>query len=114
MNAVENTIETDAVNPADEKKIAQQKERLKQACEDFEAVFIRQMLKSMRNTAFGSAGRDEALYRDMLDEEYAQICSKRGMGIARMLQIQLEEKMGWDNPENAEKNAKASSDSADK
>ena len=114
MITADNTIGTAAADPVEEKKAAQQKERLKLACEDFEAVFIRQMLRSMRKTAFSSAGHDESLYRDMLDEEYARVCSKRGMGIARMLQMQLEGKMGWDSAENEGKNAKAYSDSADK
>lgn len=69
-------------------------ERLRQACKDFESVFVAQMLKGMRSTVqssdlFGSQ-KEEAMFRDMLDDEIARAASEqKGMGIADMLYKQL-------------------------
>jgi flagellar protein FlgJ len=65
-------------------------ERLKQACESFEALFTQQMLKQMRATVpqdgmFGG-GSAERIYTDMLDAELSkEMAAERGLGIARLL-----------------------------
>lgn len=50
--------------------------RLKEACSDFEAIFIKQMLDSMRKTVSKSGlmggGMAEDIFEDMLYEKYAE------------------------------------------
>ncbi|MBP7495835.1 MAG: rod-binding protein [Spirochaetales bacterium] len=68
--------------------------RLKDACQEFEAIFIKQMLDSMRKTIprteliernFG-----EEIFEDMLYTEYSKVLSKRGsLGIGDLLFRQL-------------------------
>ena len=53
-----------------------EKKKLKQACIDFESLFIKQMLNSMRKTIdradlFGR-GMGEDIFEDMLYDEYAK------------------------------------------
>jgi len=65
-------------------------ERLKGACQDFEAIFIRQMLQQMRKSIpksdFLDGGLAEDIYNDMLDAAIADQASRRqGFGIAKAL-----------------------------
>jgi flagellar protein FlgJ len=69
--------------------------RLKKATEDFEAIFIQSMFKSMRKTIpesgfiEKSAGHD--IYRDMMDAEIAKEISRRqSMGLAAQMYRQME------------------------
>lgn len=66
-------------------------EQLRQVARDFEAIFIKQMLDSMRSTLnpenrmidTGMAGE---FYEDMLYDEYAQLMAKTGgFGLAEMI-----------------------------
>ena len=71
-----------------------QNEKLRQACEDFESIFIKQMLKSMKKTINKSGmfdgGFAEEIYDDMLYDEYAKKMTKTaGFGIAETLYKQL-------------------------
>jgi flagellar protein FlgJ len=65
-------------------------EKLKQACDSFEALFMQQMLKQMRATVpkdgmFGG-GSAERIYTDMLDAELSkEMSAKGGLGISRLL-----------------------------
>ena len=68
--------------------------KLRQACEDFEAIFIKQMLNSMKKTINRSGltggGFAEEIYEDMLYDEYAKKMTKTaGLGIADSLYKQL-------------------------
>jgi peptidoglycan hydrolase FlgJ len=68
--------------------------KLKQACRDFEAIFITHMLKKMRQTVSESkliyGGRGEEIFRDMQDEELSKDMSKSdGIGLAKMLYNEL-------------------------
>ena len=69
-------------------------ERLKQACADFEAIFVDFMLQQMRQTvpqndSFGG-GRAEQLYTSMMDSELAKsIAHQRGLGLAEQMYRQL-------------------------
>ncbi len=68
--------------------------RLKEACSDFEAIFIKQMLDSMRKTVSKSGlmggGMAEDIFEDMLYEKYAEKMSKTGnFGIKDILYKQL-------------------------
>lgn len=55
---------------------------LKAAATDFEALFIQQMLKTMRDSVSESKllpqSEGEKIFKSMLDEEYAQVASKTG------------------------------------
>jgi peptidoglycan hydrolase FlgJ len=77
------------VSPANARKA-----KLEQACQDFESLFIHQMLEQMRKTVpqggMFSGGKAEALYTSMLDGEVAKSVSHhRGMGLASVLYRQL-------------------------
>ncbi len=72
-------------------------EKVKQACSDFEAIFIKQMLDSMRKTVDKTSllggGMAEEIFEDMIYDEYAKKMSKTGdFGIKDMLYRQLSTK----------------------
>ncbi len=66
-------------------------EQLRSVAEDFEAIFIKQMLESMRSTLnpenrLVDTGMAGEIYEDMLYDEYAQVMSKSGgFGLADMI-----------------------------
>jgi flagellar protein FlgJ len=70
-------------------------QRLKEVAEEFEALFIEQMVKSMRQTKNPEndmlhGGMAENYFEDMLYQEYSKIMAKRGnFGIADMLYNQF-------------------------
>jgi flagellar protein FlgJ len=73
---------------------AQRRQELRQAAQAFEAVFIRQLLGSMRSAKLaddmmGSQATDQ--FRDMADSRLADTMSQRGtFGIADMLVAQFQ------------------------
>lgn len=75
-------------------QLAPENAKLKQAVQEFEALFLGQVLKDMRQTIpesglFGQ-GPEDKLMRDLMDEEWAkQMASGRGMGLAQVLYRQL-------------------------
>ena len=72
----------------------QRRQELRQAAQAFEAVFVRQLLGSMRSAKladdmFGSQATDQ--FRDMADARLADTMSQRGtFGIADMLVAQFQ------------------------
>jgi peptidoglycan hydrolase FlgJ len=71
-------------DPAQAKKVGQ----------EFEAMFVGLMLKSMRDTVgkdkLTGGGHGEEAFRSMLDQQYAQEASHTGgIGLAKMLQQEL-------------------------
>ncbi|MFP4153971.1 MAG: rod-binding protein [Alkalispirochaeta sp.] len=66
-------------------------DRLRTVAEDFEAIFIKQMLESMRSTLdpenrLVDTGMAGEIYEDMLYDEYAQTMAKSGgFGLADMI-----------------------------
>lgn len=70
------------------------KQRLqaKKVSQDFEALFVGMMMKSMRATvgkdALTGGGHGDDVYRSMLDQEYADASVKRGggLGIAKIIE----------------------------
>ncbi len=69
-------------------------ERLKQACEDFESIFVDFMLQQMRRTvpenALFGGGHAEQIYTSMMDSELAKsISHQRGLGLADQMYRQL-------------------------
>ena len=67
---------------------------IKIASNEFEAIFIQQMLKSMRKTSLESdfikKSEGEKIFRSMLDEQYAKLSAKSGsLGLGQMIYQQL-------------------------
>ena len=73
---------------------AQRRQELRQAAQAFEAVFIRQLIGSMRNAKladdmFGSQATEQ--FRDMADSRLADSMAQQGtFGIADLLTAQFE------------------------
>lgn len=71
-----------------------EKQRLqaKKVSQDFEAIFVGMMMKSMRSTVgkekLTDGGHGEEVYRSMLDQEYANVSVKRGggLGLAKVIE----------------------------
>jgi Rod binding domain-containing protein len=71
------------------------KSKLYAQCQEFESIFVKMMLKEMRNSvdktdALLSGGWAEDIYQDMLDDEYSKSMAKNaGFGLADQLYKQL-------------------------
>lgn len=70
--------------------------KLYEACQDFEAIFIKIMLNSMKKTVQKSGLQDggmaEDIFEDMLYDKYAESMSRTaGLGIADMIYKQVGE-----------------------
>lgn len=69
--------------------------QLRAACQDFEAIFINQLLTQMRASipkgGLFPESQAEEIYRGMLDEEYSKVMSRSGsgLGLGEMLYRQL-------------------------
>jgi len=73
-----------------------EKERLLKVCREFEALFIKQMLNSMKKTVDKSGlierGMSEEIFEDLLYDEYAKkISETANLGISTLLYRQLSE-----------------------
>ena len=88
-----NSLNTQAT-PTGDAATSQRRQELRQAAQAFEAVFVRQLLGSMRSAKladdmFSSQATDQ--FRDMADARLADSMSQRGtFGIADMLVAQFE------------------------
>ena len=76
-----------------------ERERLTAAAQQFEAIFLRQMLAAARNTDFGGqdlfGGQGEDTFREMQDSQFAQIASESGaLGLAKSIEAQLAHYLG--------------------
>ncbi|MGQ4880157.1 flagellar assembly peptidoglycan hydrolase FlgJ [Billgrantia sp. LNSP4103-1] len=70
---------------------------LRGAAQQFEALFLQMMLKSMRDTIPSGGLLDSQqgeFYQSMLDQQWAQTMAGRGIGLADHLVAQLEGQMG--------------------
>ncbi len=70
---------------------------LKQAAQQFEALLLQTMLKSMRDASPGDGLLDSQqteFYQSMLDQQWAQTMAGRGIGLADHLMAQLEQQTG--------------------
>ena len=69
-----------------------QRQQAKKVSQDFEALFVGMMMKSMRSTVgkdtLTGGGHGEEVYRSLLDQEYANASVKRGggLGLAKVLE----------------------------
>ncbi len=87
MMQYQNQVSAPRVNSADDAK-------LKEACSDFESIFIKQMLDSMRKTVqktgLNDGGYAEELYQDMLYDQYAEKMAQTAhLGVAELMYRQL-------------------------
>ena len=76
-----------------------QRERLTEAAQQFEAIFLRQMLAAARNADFGGGdlfgGQGEETFREMRDARFAEIAAGTGaMGMAASIEAQLARFLG--------------------
>jgi len=98
MNPLKNPSPSASVNPVaaqPEKLPGKRAAALKRSCQDFEAIFIQSMFKSMRKTVpdSGLFTKDTAheIYQDMLDARVASEISKtQSMGLADQIYRQME------------------------
>ncbi len=72
----------------------EQKQRLRDAAQDFEAIFARQIMKHLRSGIIGDgmfgSGAAGEIYSDMMDNAIADKISERGdLGLADVLYRQL-------------------------
>jgi Rod binding domain-containing protein len=71
------------------------KSKLFEQCQEFESIFVKMMLKEMRNSVDKSdsllnGGWAEDIYQDMLDDQYSKSMAKNaGFGLADQLYKQL-------------------------
>lgn len=89
-------VRRDAENMRRQSVLQQDEDKLKEACRQFEAIFMKQMLNSMRKTVEKSGlmdgGMPEDIFEDMLYDEYADKMTKTaGFGIADLLYRQFTE-----------------------
>lgn len=87
LNAQMNTVKNGRMSEAEASK-------LKEACRDFEALFIKQMLDTMRKTVNKSGmldgGMAEDVFEDMLYDEYSKSMADTGsFGIGKMMYAEL-------------------------
>lgn len=85
---------TKATNLQNSIKRSEDDKKLKESCQEFEAIFIKQMLNSMKKSVNKSGlikeSMGEKIFDDMLYDEYAQNMSKSSsFGIAEMMYKQL-------------------------
>ncbi len=81
---------------------AQDAAKLREAAADFEAMFVKQMLSSMRKAIPREEGglikesEGEKIFRDLLDAEYAKTASRtgQGMGVGAAMYRQLMARYG--------------------
>ncbi len=69
-----------------------QRQQAKKVSQDFEALFVGMMMKSMRATVgkdtLTGGGHGDEVYRSMLDQEYANAAVKQGggLGLAKIIE----------------------------
>lgn len=87
-------------------KTLKEDKRLKEVCQDFEAIFIHMMLKSGRDTVSegGLVEKSNAtkMFEDMHDQEMSTLMSKSedgGMGVAKMLYEQMKLGLNTQKPQ---------------
>lgn len=71
-----------------------ERERLTAAAQQFEAIFLRQMLAAARAADFGGdelfGGQGDETFREMRDAQFAQLASESGtLGLAARIEAQL-------------------------
>lgn len=91
------TIQSSPWQPSPEPaKVAENNQRLKQACCELESLFIYQLFKEMRATIPDSGltkkGMAREIYTSMMDSQLAKEISERGIGLSTVIYDQLRNK----------------------
>lgn len=87
------------------KSVASEDEQIREAAQEFESVFLFQMLKQVRNSIHKeegllNGGMGEEMFTGLLDEEYAKIMAKsNSTGLSDVIYQQMKRTIGI-NPEN--------------
>jgi flagellar protein FlgJ len=79
-----------------------QSAQLAEVSQQFEAIFVRQMLAEARKSHFGGedllGGHGMDTFRQMQDEHFADIAAERGsFGLAKMIEAQLARQIPQEN-----------------
>jgi len=88
------TLQANQLKEIPKTKGVSENAKLRKAANEFEAIFIQQMMKSMRKTSFESEllpkSEGEKIFRSMLDEQYAKLSANSGsLGLGQMIYMQL-------------------------
>lgn len=66
---------------------------MKEVCQEFEALFWRQILKTVRSSVPGGGlfgqSSEQKYYMSLLDQQYSLILAKQDTGLGRLLYEQL-------------------------
>jgi flagellar protein FlgJ len=94
INDINSVSAISAAHARSVKTAVSEDERLKSVCQDFEALFVEQILKSMRASEMDSGlikkSRGEKIFREMLDSEYSVSIAKASAGgLGELLYKQL-------------------------
>lgn len=79
---------TSAAGPGSPGPTRAEERRLRESAREIEAVFVQQLLKTMRQASPGGVltGTGQRVYQDMMDQELARAMAKGGgLGLADML-----------------------------
>ena len=90
VSSLSNSLLSNKINELPESK-KQELKKLKEACSEFESIFMHQMLKEMRKTvdpknSLVYGGQAEEIFSDMLDQERAK---EMKIGLGDMMFRQL-------------------------
>jgi flagellar protein FlgJ len=97
INKIQSNSPTPTVKSAKSDELPpEQAKKLKQAAEEFEAIFVNLMLKSMRDSVQKSGlldgGNGEDIFRGMLDQEYAKsMAAERKTQIADAIEREMKD-----------------------
>lgn len=96
-----NSIRKGDILPAESKAGGRgiDREKLKKACTEFEALFVQEMLKFMRQTVpksgLGGLGGGKEVYQSLMDQELSKTLAKKGgLRIGEMVYRQMSQKEG--------------------
>lgn len=82
---------------------AQQRAELRQAAQDFEALFLNLLVREMRPKSEGGLfgdGLGSEIYEDLFDTELSKVMSKTGqLGLAEMIEKQVSMLLGLEDPQ---------------
>ncbi|MBO6527406.1 MULTISPECIES: rod-binding protein [unclassified Erythrobacter] len=87
-------INLTGAKPLVEREAAPNRNELRDAAQQFEAILLRQMLASARSTDFGGndlfGGEGEDTFREMRDSQFAELTARSGqLGFAEAIENQL-------------------------
>ena len=88
-------VSASTMNPSQVKPTVDKSSELYKVCQDFEALFIKQMLNVMRKTVekegLLDGGMSEDIFEDMLYDEYAKKMAQTAQfGLAETMYLQID------------------------